>query len=507
MAPLVDSGAIPHTSDPTPLRAWTSGASIDAALALHDLHVAILDENLEAVRDECTGLRTRTDLGGMQAFATTLCAERLGEPLPPRPAADTSSLPATATSASLLRLYGARSDADRRQLLEMARSLEASLDAEAELDVRALRAAVAAEVHYALGDSDEAQRWALTSVVASARETDVRGTAWHRLSFTSKDDRLGVLAPHIAWLPWEPFAHDNAGRLRDPEARRDGAHRAAVLGMRGYWVLAYGDSLLNVGDVVAASAVAAEAHSPSLTVRVLRADGRLRGALDTAVSELAGLPARPDTSLEASRLAVYATELSAILEHPPTHMESFVARFLTPEPPVFSKGAVPFFLALSACLQAPTAVGAPCVARIEQMFRAGHFGAGYVGSAEALEGAKAYVAGDFAAAARAWRPLVARSSVGSENIRTSIADAFDRTGSADLADRVDATNVDNPALPMESQAVPSLALARAAKRALARGDCAMAKRYAQRIVDKWELADEVPPVVDRMKKLVARCSR
>ena len=507
MSPLVESGAIPHASDPSPLRTWASGASIDAALAMHDLHVAILDENLEAVRDECAALHARTDLGAMQAFVTTLCADRLGEPLPPRPAADTSTLEATATSASILRLYGARSESDRKQLLDLARSLEASLDAEPVLEVRALRAAIAAEVHYTLGDADEAQRWALASIIASPREVDARGTAWHRLSFTSNDDRLGVLDAHAAWLPWEPFAYFNSARLREPAARREGAHRGSVLAMRGYWVIAYGDSLLNAGDTVAASAVAAEAHSPSLTVRVLRADGRLRGALDTAVSELARLPARPDTSLEAARLAAYAIELSAILEHPPAHMESFVARFLAPEPPVFSKGAVPFFLALSACMQTSAPVGPRCIARIDEMFRAGHFGAGYVGSTEALEGAKAYVAGDFAGAARAWRPLVARSSVGADNIRTPIADAFDRTGAADLADRVDAANVENPGMPMESQAVPSLALERSAHRALARGDCATAKRYAQHLIDKWELADEVPPAVDRMKKLIVRCSR
>src|SRR6202035_5574551 len=121
-----------------------------------------------------------------------------GDPLPARPAPDTSSLEATATSASILRLYGAGSDADRAQLTGMARSLEASLDAEPSPDVRALRAAIAAELHYALGDADEAQRWSLTSVQASPREVDVRGTAWHRLSFTSQDDRLGVLSPHVA---------------------------------------------------------------------------------------------------------------------------------------------------------------------------------------------------------------------------------------------------------------------------------------------------------------------
>jgi hypothetical protein len=484
------------------------GASTDGVLALLDLHVAVLDENIQAVREECAGLRARADLGAMQAFATALCAERLGEPLPPPPTPDTSSLAATATSASVLRLYGAKNDEDRRRLLAMASALEGSLESEPAAEVRAVRAAIAAEVHYALGEADEAQRLSLRSIEASVREVDVRGTAWHRLSFTSKDS-LGFLAPHLAWLPWEPFAHANAGRVRDPASYREGSHRAAALATHGYWMLAYGDSLLIVGDVVGASAVAAEAESPSLTVRVLRADGRLRGALDTAASELSKLEARPDTSLEASRLALYGAELAQILERPPEHMTGYVDRFLMPDPPVLSKGVVPMFASLAACLQTPAPLGPRCVARIDVLYRAGHFGAGYVGAAEAIAGARAYVAGDYAGAARSWRPMLARSNVGSENMRPSIADAFDRAGFPDLADRVDAVavGVDNVALPIESQSVPSLALERSARRALARGDCATAKRYAQHLIDKWELADEVPPAVDRMKKLLTRCSR
>jgi hypothetical protein len=498
MAPLLASGEIPPAPDPPWLRTWLAGASIEAALALHDLHVAVLDENVEAIRSACDDVRARSDLGGMQAFATALCAERLGEPLPPRPAPDRSSLQAIATSASTLRLYEPKSDADRAQLLAMAGELEAGLDAEPRLEARALRAAVAAEIHHALGDADAAQRWALASILASPKQVDVRGTAWHRLSFTSKDDRLGVLSAHVGWLPWEPFAHSNAARVAgDPASFREGSHRAAALAMRGWWIVSYGDSLLAAGDVVAASAIAAEAHSPSLSVRVMRADGRLRGALDAAVDELARLPARPDTSLEGARLAAQASELSAILERPPLHMQDFVARFLAPEPPVFSKGAVPFFASLSACMQTPNPLGTRCVARVGEMFRAGHFGAGYVGTAEAMKGAELYVAGDYAGAARAWRALFARSSVGTDNVRGAVADAFDRAGDPDFADRVD-----GPAL---ESATPSLALARAARRAVARGDCAAARRLAQRLIDKWELADEKPPAVDRTRNLVARC--
>jgi hypothetical protein len=382
----------------------------------------------------------------------------------------------------------------------MARALEDGIDSEPSREARALRSAVAAEVRYALGDSEGAQRSALAAIQASPRQFDVRGTAWHRASFTSKDDRLGILAPHLAWLPWEPFALSNAGRVRgDPGSNREGAHRAAALATRGYWIVAYGETLVASGDVVAASAVAAEAHSPSLTVRVMRADGRLRGALQTVGSELAALPARPDTTYEAAKLASLGVGLADVLERPPEHMPAFVERFLLPDPPVFSHGAVPLFDALSACLRSPAPASTRCIARLSQLFHAGHFGGGYVGAAAALAGAERYVAGDVAGAVRSWRSLVGLSLVGVENMRDALATGFDRAGELALADRVDAPALDGPTI--------GLALARAAQRAEKRGDCATARRLAQRLVDGWELADERPPVVDRMRKLVTRCAR
>jgi len=501
MDPLLSSGAIPRVADQAILRAWSGGASVDAALALHDLNVAALAENPEAVREECGSVRARLDLGEMRPFVAAFCADRLGEPLPPRPDLDERSLGALATSAAALRVYDVSADADRARLLGVARSLESDLDGEPSLAVRALRAAMAAEVRYALGDADGAQRAALSSIQASPKEVDVRGTAWHRLSFTSKDTRQSVLAPHTGWLPWEPFAHYNSGRVKgDPASLREGAHRASALGGRSYWLVNYGEIVLSGGDVVGASAVAAEAHSPSLTVRVMRADGQLRGALQMAITEIGAMPARLDTSLEASKLAAQAAELSAILELPSPAVEDFVNRFVVPEPSIFSRGVVPLFASLAACVQSPNPLGTRCVKRIAELFRAGHFGAGYVGAADAIEGAGRYVAGDFPGAARAWRGVFGRSSIGLEQLRTPLADAFDRAGDPDVAERVDA-----PAI--EEAALPSLALVRAATRAARRGDCGTARRLALILVDKWDLADEKPPAVDRMKKLAARCAR
>jgi hypothetical protein len=354
-------------------------------------------------------------------------------------------------------------------------------------------------VLYALAEGDDASRLALLSISASPREVDVRGTAWHRLGFTSRD-RLGVLDPYAAWLPWQPFAQANTGRIKaDNGSTREGAHRAAALAGGGYWVIYYGEQLINTGDMVGASAVAAVAHSASLTVKVLRAEGRLRGALDAGIEALAKISAGSSESTEAARLAADTAQLAAILERPSPQVQEFYDRFLVPDPPPFSKGVIPFFSALSACVQAPRPTSVRCVSRLGELFRAGHFGAAYIGSAEAMAGAEKYVAGDLAGATRAWRPILLRSVLTMELMRDSIAGAYDRVGDPAFAARVDA-----PAL--EEGARMSLAVVRAAQRAEKAGDCAGAVRYATRVIDKWEPADEKPPCVDRMKKLVLRCS-
>jgi hypothetical protein len=329
---------------------------------------------------------------------------------------------------------------------------------------------------------------------------DVRGTAWHRLAFTSRD-RLGVLDPHEAWLPWEAFAHANIGRVkRDPGSAKEGAHRAAALAGGGYWVINYGEMLVDVGDTTRASVVAAAAHSPSLTVKVMRADGQLRGALEAGISALARLPATTAESGEAARLAADTAQLSAILERPASHLQDFYDRFLAPDPPPFSHGVIPFFSALSACLHAPRPLAARCVGRIGELFRAGHFGAAYIGAADALSGSEKYVAGDLAGAVRAWRPMLSRAVLTVQLMRDVVAQACDRSGDAALAERADT-------LVLEQDTNVSLAFVRAALRAGARNDCATARRYAQSVIDKWETADEKPPSVDRMKKVIDRCAR
>jgi hypothetical protein len=498
MGPLIESGTLPAANSAW-RHEWMEGTSAAGALALHDLHVVVLIENREAIARECQATHDRKDIGeAILAFATTLCAERMGDPMPPRPSAIAETPGRLATLASTVRLYSARRDADRSSLTDLSTRLKSALARERTPRSRALLASVAAEIEYALGDAEESKRLALVSVQEDPRLVDVRGTAWHRLGFTTKDSRLTVLASYVAWLPWEPFPHSNLGRVRGGPDVKEGGHRAAALAGAGYWVVNYGQTLVQTGDLVAASTLAAVSQSPSLSEHVMRAEGQLRAAFEAASSSLARIPASRAMTLEASELAVDATDLAAILERPPVHVEDYYVRFLAPDPPPFSNGVVPFFAALSTCMQAARPTAVRCVGRIAELFREGHFGAAYLGAREAIAGAERYAVGDFAGAARAWRAILSRSALTGEMLRTPMATAFDRAGETELAERVDATA-------LQEGALPSLALERGAVRAAKRGDCETARRLAARLVAAWDAADEKPPSVERMKRLMSRC--
>src|SRR5262245_10657967 len=80
-----------------------------------------------------------------------------------------------------------------------------------------------------------------------------------------------------------------------------------------------------------------------------------------------------------------------------------------------------------------------------------------------------------------------------------MADAFERTGEDELAERIDAEVV---AVGGEL-AGASLATVRAARRAAKRGERDRAKELAQKVIRAWSLADDAIPAVEEMRKLLA----
>jgi hypothetical protein len=84
-----------------------------------------------------------------------------------------------------------------------------------------------------------------------------------------------------------------------------------------------------------------------------------------------------------------------------------------------------------------------------------------------------------------------------------MAIAFDRAGSPDLAEEVDAPLLSLVDLPRTAE----LAWVRGAKRAHARGDHARARKLAEAVIDRWRIADEDVPAVREMRTLLSKLPR
>jgi hypothetical protein len=80
----------------------------------------------------------------------------------------------------------------------------------------------------------------------------------------------------------------------------------------------------------------------------------------------------------------------------------------------------------------------------------------------------------------------------------AMVDAFEHTGAADLAAAVD-QEVTRRAGEFGGA---TLGHVRAARRALARGDLALARQLAQQVTDAWSTADEPPPALAEMRQLL-----
>jgi hypothetical protein len=154
---------------------------------------------------------------------------------------------------------------------------------------------------------------------------------------------------------------------------------------------------------------------------------------------------------------------------------------------------------VTTCALAARAVARRCFARLQELVDRRWFTAGFVpGSLTQLEGAKAWVAGDRAAALNAWRPLTRRPSLMLQRLSVALAPAFDDAGEPDVAERIDGYDLAHAG----EHNGASLAMLRAARRAARAGDDARALDLAKRIVEAWSAADATIPAVDEMRKLV-----
>jgi hypothetical protein len=189
--------------------------------------------------------------------------------------------------------------------------------------------------------------------------------------------------------------------------------------------------------------------------------------------------------------------------------EAFATRFVLVDPPKLAHGY--FFggsLVLSAadaCALAPRDTAKRCLAKLKQLLAAGYFPDAVTTVGPYIDGCARWVQGDLPGAAAAWRPLVAGHAADAGYAGNAIARlgpaAFDAAGDHGLAEKIDAHDL---ATGFDAFAGASLADVRQARRAMARGDKAEARRLAQKVVDAWSAADVAMPAVVEMKALLAK---
>lgn len=506
LAAVRDAMTVLRPSLPTPqatpfLATWWLGASVDAALDLHDLHVFDVNEDETSRRDQCKRVRARTDLGGMASFANALCANILFEPPPPMPTLDSTSPATLLTTAATLRFAPTTDESARAAQRDRIKALsDASMKESSPLG-RALLLGVAAEIsYYALSDIQKSADGARGSIQASAKLVDVRANAWHRQAVaTGGGSNYYVLNAHGAWLPWESFAHSNLSRMKNNEmgqATPEGMRRAALLGHSGFWPRNYAEYLVGHGKVQAATSYAVQLDSDYLRALILHAQGKPKAALDLATSALAALPARAENGGIAARLASVSIDIAQFLEVKTSAPADYYTRFMQPDPPALTHGIVTFFSSIGVCHAFDKPMGLACFGRLQTLFDAGWFGAALDGAKESLEAGRRAMLGDYVGAAAAWRPIAHLGFAG-EIVLAPMGRVFVLGGSDDVIAKLDAAVV------AQGSTLPNAdaAYVRAVSRAVRRGDMVTAKKLASEFVARWETADVVPPALVEMRKL------
>ncbi|MCC6526467.1 MAG: hypothetical protein IT373_27715, partial [Polyangiaceae bacterium] len=406
-------------------------------------------------------------------------------------------------------LVSLTSDGARGHEAELARELRAAFDAEASPSGRAAFAYAEALLRFAIGDAAQARERAL---VALGFDPRLDG-AWALMQVaTEGPDGPPSARAAAVWRPWCDDAWsalsraDLSGAVAD---RLPPAQRAYVLAPRSEYAFEYAEVLLHAGRVEDARAVGAklaadprtEPSGRALLVRARAAEGHLAEALAAYRRFLVEVD--PTTAASAHNRAVaQGRELAVILGEGEAFGQWYYETFVAPSTPkVRRTEQFGLSVAVTTCGLAARAVAKRCFARLQELVDRRWFTGGFVpGSLAHLEGAKAWAAGDRAAALDAWRPLTKRPSLMLQRLSVALAPIFDEAGEPDVAERIDAYDLAH----VGEHNGASLAMLRAARRAAKAGDDARALDLAKRIIEAWSGADATIPAVDEMRKLVRR---
>ena len=511
MEGLVQRGALPEAPalDPT-VAAFSRAHEVGGALALLDLSLAMAN-NAGGLAGECARVAARSaglaEQGPGERFR---CAYTLGLPTPQvvLPPADPASPGAFAARARVEHMVHHADDP------EIAAELARLFQREATPWGRSVLAATASCLVQA-ADPQRAAELALLAVQAEPKNSTGEFCApWIQLAYvTSGTASTGpALRAMQAWEPWEGYGWLFQAKLPGDPARSLAYHRRAYLlsPFDTYVADELGGRLLASGAREEARGIALALSSGSypvhrleadlLLVRIEASEARFGAALARAMRAMVVDPGDAGwVRVQRLEIAWRALQIALVLGRAPAIADLITGRFLDPEPPPLDGAHLDVLLRLTAvCAYASPEVAPRCFTR----FRAlrGQLSGGILPDTDAFtEGAERYARGDFAAAARAFRPLVRQPGPFVEVLAEAMIETFERTGERDLVARLEAAIADRTA---ELNGA-SLAVVRAARRAAVAGDHAKARELARRVVDAWSVADEPVPVLAEMRQLAA----
>jgi hypothetical protein len=501
MQPLVDAGAIPTMAPDPTVADYSRAADLPTLLRLVDLNLAFIN-NAGGLDDECAWLASvSTDLA---PFLRYVCKYQLGYPLP-------SVAPPPATTPGGLTAWA-------RVEHMMGTDHPAAIDALKQQYSRApsawARSTIAATLSCLLSASAprDALAWAWNAVEDEPKNpTGEWCSSWGQLMAVANDtsSQERAAARWQAWAPSESYSWWYSART----ARSD--ERALVFAQRAYALSPFdtniaadlADRLLRRGRSADAGQIArrlATSRHPVhrrtsdlLMARFDASEGRFGPALDTARRAMHLQPGDAGWT-RSQRLAIawQAVAIANVLGRAHEVADEAVAELVGPERLGFDGSAEDERRQIAAiCAYASRAIAERCFARLRA---ASDLRGGSTDEIRAFtEGARRFANGDAAGAAEAWRPLVRDAHAGVAMLAEAMVTAFAAAGDPDLAIQIEVrTESDAPLLNRAT-----LTMARAAQVAQARGQHALAARLAKRVVDAWQDADTLPPILAELKPL------
>ena len=472
---------VPAAPDNDPwLRTWYGATTSEAATAIADWGIASRLNWPD--RPDCDALLARTDIlpVAMDAIRNGCATTELDHP-----ARDTTS------AGAFIMSLEADGKASTRPLADELAHVDALLATTKDHEERALLLTAKADIYSLHRDYANATQNALASIDESPDVFSPWLGAWNLLSWVRANSNASPAA--IAWSPWNSEVYCFAAtRSNDPAKSVEYFRRTTLLATGTVWQEALAEFLVRDGGNDEAHAIAASLPGDAVQAYVDMGEGKIVSATKRALEVQ-----KSDDIYQATYAAWVLGDMTLLTGKPNTGLPELVTRLLDQHPERIHDNLLAEINLSIACMSAPRDLAQHCLKRMREVS-----GGVVFFEPTFLDGADRYVAGDFAGAARAWRPLVARPDWHLVFMHDLLATAFERGGDPENAERIDERFLKQKRF---NGAEP--AHVREALRAEKRGDFDKARALAKQVIDAWSVADTDVPAVAEMRKLVARLDR